>query len=123
MFKDTCNMPLEEVFYFEKYQESEDIVSSLRDKLDQIRARLGFESPPQVVQSTFEIGDPLDSCKQLKETLLRLKKVLHSDVEDEDDSVVADRGDECPISPGSVAVPLYTILEESAFICKTRGGQ
>jgi hypothetical protein len=128
VFKDTCNMPLEEVFYFEKYQESEDIVSSLRDKLDQIRARLGFESPPlQVVQSTCEMGDPLDSCKQLKETLLRLKKVLHSDIEDEDASVVAVvavRGDECPTSPGSVAVPLlYTIMEESAFVCKTRGGK
>jgi hypothetical protein len=125
IFKDTCNMPLEEVFYFEKYQdESEDIVSSLRDKLDQIRARLGFEAPPpRVVPSTFELGDPLDSCKELKETLLRLKKALHSDIEDEYDSVVAVRGDECPSSPGSVALPLYTILEESPFVCKTRGGK
>jgi hypothetical protein len=121
VFKDNCNMPLEEVLYFEKYQESEDIVSSLRDKLDQIRARLGVESAPPVLESTIEIGDPLDSCKALKETLLRLKKVLHSDSECEDDSVVADRGDKCPPSPASVALPLETILEESAFVCKTRG--
>jgi hypothetical protein len=71
------------------------------------------------------LGDPLDSCKELKETLLRLKKALHSDIEDEYDSVVAvrKRSDECPSSPGSVALPLYTILEESPFVCKTRGGK
>eukprot|EP00978_Attheya_sp_CCMP212_P020844 scaffold60231_cov38-Attheya_sp.AAC.1 len=124
MFKDTCNMPLEEVFYFEKYQDSEDVVSSLRDKLDLIRARLGVESAPQVEKSTCEIGgDPLDSCRALKETLLRLKKVLHSDNESEDDSVVPVTGDECPPSPASVSAPLATILEESAFVCKTRGGK
>jgi hypothetical protein len=123
MFKDTCDMPLDEELYLENYQESEDVVSSLRDKLDQIRARLGVESASQVETSKVEMGDPLDSRRQLKETLLRLKKVLHSDNEDEDDSVEPVTGDECPPSPASVSVPLATILEESAFICKTRGGK
>jgi hypothetical protein len=64
-------MPLEEVLYLETYQESDDSVSSLCDKLHQIiRTRLGVEeSAPQVVstvESTLfdEIGDPLYSCTE-----------------------------------------------------------